>query len=89
MSPSLLGFQAIVTLAALRWNRKAQRAQADHEAQKEPPVMEFVVDSRFYSTARARAQRNDAALESAILPRKGACLAFSQVAPYIVQRDAF
>ena len=55
---------------ALRWNRKPQRAQADHEAQKEPPVMEFVVDSCFYSRARARAPRNDAALKSAILPRK-------------------
>ena len=32
--------------------------------------MEFVVDSRFYSRARARAPRNDAALKSAILPRK-------------------
>ena len=41
--------------------------------------MEFVVDSRFYSRARARARRKDAALESAILTAKVACLAFSQI----------
>lgn len=45
-----------------RWNGKAERAEADREAQEEPAVMEFVVDSGFYSRPRALSREKGACL---------------------------